>query len=131
MIGREGKTLQQHWDDAGGIGAYKTVAVNGFPNMFYLLGPNAGSGHTSVLFAVEWFVSLCIACVAYCKVPAILTNISSSVNLVIEIARPVLNQRAATVEVCEDAALEWCDTIQSALSKTVLTHSCSNVSACR
>jgi cation diffusion facilitator CzcD-associated flavoprotein CzcO len=61
VIGRQDKSLQQHWDHVGGISAYKTVAVNGFPNMFYLLGPNSGSGHTSVLFSMEWLVSPYIA----------------------------------------------------------------------
>lgn len=56
VIGQQGKSLQQHWNVRGGIGAYKTVAINEFPNMFYLLGPNSGSGHTSVLFAMEWYV---------------------------------------------------------------------------
>ena len=54
VIGRQNRSLQQHWDRVGGISAHKTVAVNGFPNMFYLLGPNSGSGHTSVLFSMEW-----------------------------------------------------------------------------
>ncbi|KAJ5593484.1 hypothetical protein N7537_010388 [Penicillium hordei] len=103
VIGRGGKTLKQHWEDHGGIGAYKTVAMNEFPNMFYLLGPNSGSGHTSVLFAIE-----------------------CSVNLVIRIARPVLQRQASIVEVCKGAEIAWCDTIQTALSKTVLTGSCSN-----
>jgi cation diffusion facilitator CzcD-associated flavoprotein CzcO len=48
--------LKQHWYDQGGIRAYKTVAMNEFPNMFYLLGPNSGSGDTSVLFVIEWRV---------------------------------------------------------------------------
>lgn len=51
----------------------------------------------------------------------------SAINLVIEIARPILKREALVVEVSNDAELEWCDTIQSALSKTVLTQSCSNV----
>ncbi|CAG7932370.1 unnamed protein product [Penicillium olsonii] len=103
VIGRRGKSLKQIWDDRGGIRAYKTVAMNEFPNMFYLLGPNSGSGHTSVLFAIE-----------------------CSVNLVIRIARPILQRQASIVEVCKGAEIEWCDTIQTALSKTVLTRSCSN-----
>ncbi|KAJ5253835.1 FAD/NAD(P)-binding domain-containing protein [Penicillium chrysogenum] len=45
-------------DHIGGISAYKTVAVNGFPNIFYLLGPNSGSGHTSILFSIEWLFGL-------------------------------------------------------------------------
>ncbi|KAJ5117542.1 hypothetical protein N7448_011174 [Penicillium atrosanguineum] len=71
VIGRQKKSLQQHWDHVGGISAYKTVAVNGFPNMFYLLGPNSGSGHTSVLFSMEWLVSPCIA---YCEMSVGLTS---------------------------------------------------------
>ncbi|KAJ5151595.1 hypothetical protein N7492_009890 [Penicillium capsulatum] len=103
VVGKSGQSLQQHWDAVGGISAYKTIAMSDFPNMFYLLGPNAGSGHTSVLFAIE-----------------------CAVNLVIEIARPILKHEAMTVEVSHDAEIDWCDTIQSALSKTVLTQSCSN-----
>ncbi|KAK5790633.1 hypothetical protein VI817_007920 [Penicillium citrinum] len=103
VIGRQGTSLQQHWDAQGGIGAYKTIAVNEFPNMFYLLGPNSGSGHTSVLFAIE-----------------------CSIDLVIKVARPVLKNQATAVEVCKEAETGWCDTIQSALSKTVLGRTCSN-----
>jgi cation diffusion facilitator CzcD-associated flavoprotein CzcO len=51
-------SLQQHWQEVGGIEAYKTIAVNGCPNFFYILGPNSGSGHTSVLFASEWYVTM-------------------------------------------------------------------------
>jgi cation diffusion facilitator CzcD-associated flavoprotein CzcO len=54
VIGRKGKSLKQHWNDQGGIGAYKSVAMNEFPNMFYLPGLDSGSGHISVLFAIEW-----------------------------------------------------------------------------
>ncbi|KAJ5766713.1 uncharacterized protein N7511_004329 [Penicillium nucicola] len=103
VIGRQGKSLKQHWDDQGGIGAYKSVAMNNFPNMFYLLGPNSGSGHTSVLFAIE-----------------------CSVNLIIRIARPILQRQASVVEVSKGAEVEWSDTMQTALSKTVLARTCSN-----
>lgn len=33
--------------------AFNTVAMSGFPNFFYILGPNAGRGHTSTLYTVE------------------------------------------------------------------------------
>lgn len=56
MVGRRGDSLKQHWYDQRGIRAYKTVAMNEFPNMFYLLGPNSGSGDTSVSFVIEWRV---------------------------------------------------------------------------
>lgn len=48
--------MKQHWERLGGIEAYKCVAMNDFPNLFYLLGPNSGSGHTSVLYSIEWYV---------------------------------------------------------------------------
>ncbi|KAJ5898761.1 hypothetical protein N7495_003505 [Penicillium taxi] len=103
VIGRDGQSLQQHWDNLGGIGAYGTVSMSDFPNMFFILGPNSGSGHTSVLFAME--------CV---------------VNLVIKIIRPILKNQALLVEVRKEAEAEWYTTIQSALKKTVLSQSCSN-----
>jgi hypothetical protein len=55
----------------------------------------------------------------------------SSVNLIISIARPILQRQASIVEVSKVAEIEWCDTIQTALSKTVLTRTCSNVSLLR
>jgi cation diffusion facilitator CzcD-associated flavoprotein CzcO len=54
VFGRGGVSLKQHWGLFGGIEAYKTVAMSEFPNLFYLLGPNSGSGHTSVLYSIEW-----------------------------------------------------------------------------
>jgi cation diffusion facilitator CzcD-associated flavoprotein CzcO len=50
--------LNQHWDEFGGIEAYKTIAMNEFPNLFYILGPNSGRGHTSVLYSIEWYVKV-------------------------------------------------------------------------
>lgn len=54
IFGRNDVSLRQHWDKVGGIEAYKTVALSEFPNFFYILGPNSGSGHTSVIFSMEW-----------------------------------------------------------------------------
>jgi cation diffusion facilitator CzcD-associated flavoprotein CzcO len=38
VIGRDGETLEEHWDFFGGPEAYNCTAVSGFPNMFFLLG---------------------------------------------------------------------------------------------
>ncbi|RDW70957.1 hypothetical protein BP6252_07520 [Coleophoma cylindrospora] len=103
VIGRNGISMKKHWERFGGIEAYKTVAMNEFPNLFYLLGPNAGSGHTSVLFSIE-----------------------CSIDLVIKMARPIIEKRANSVEVKQTAEKFWCDTIQEALHRTVLTRSCLN-----
>jgi hypothetical protein len=52
----------------------------------------------------------------------------SSVDLVIRVVRPILDGRAASIEVRTDAEKEWCKTVQEALRQTVLTRSCLNVS---
>ena len=115
--------MQQHWDKLGGIGAYETVAMNDFPNLFYLLGPNAGRGHTSVLYSIEWYVQLSVTA----SVEAKLTHKFSSVELIIKIVAPILRRRAVSAEVHKDAEINWCSTVQDTLQKTVLTQSCSNV----
>jgi cation diffusion facilitator CzcD-associated flavoprotein CzcO len=53
--GRGGVSVEEHWEKSGtgGIGAYNTTAIHGFPNLFVLLGPNSATGHTSALIAVE------------------------------------------------------------------------------
>jgi len=48
---------------AGGAEAYRGVALPGFPNLFMLLGPNSGSGHTSVLVAVEAQARYALKCI--------------------------------------------------------------------
>jgi cation diffusion facilitator CzcD-associated flavoprotein CzcO len=51
VTGKNGKTLAEHW--RGSPFAYQSVAVNGYPNAFMLLGPNVGNGHGSVTTLVE------------------------------------------------------------------------------
>jgi hypothetical protein len=47
----------------------------------------------------------------------------SSVNLFIMIARPILQPQASIAEASKVAEIEWRDTLQTALRKTVLTRS--------
>ena len=49
--GRDGRTLDELW--AGSPFAHLGLAVHGFPNFFFLLGPNTGLGHTSVVLMIE------------------------------------------------------------------------------
>ncbi len=49
--GRGGRTLAEAW--AGSPKAYLGSTVAGFPNLFLLLGPNTGLGHTSVVYMIE------------------------------------------------------------------------------
>ena len=49
--GRDGRTLAETW--RGSPKAHLGTTVAGFPNLFILLGPNTGLGHTSVVFMIE------------------------------------------------------------------------------
>jgi cation diffusion facilitator CzcD-associated flavoprotein CzcO len=49
--GRSGALLAEVWD--GSPQAYLGTAVAGFPNLFFLTGPNTGLGHTSLVFMIE------------------------------------------------------------------------------
>jgi cation diffusion facilitator CzcD-associated flavoprotein CzcO len=49
--GRAGKTLEEHWD--GSPRAHLGSTVPGFPNLFMLLGPNTGLGHSSMVYMIE------------------------------------------------------------------------------
>jgi cation diffusion facilitator CzcD-associated flavoprotein CzcO len=51
LRGRDGRTLAEHWE--GSPRAYKGAAVAGFPNLFFLVGPNTGLGHNSLVFMIE------------------------------------------------------------------------------
>ena len=49
--GRGGRTLADAW--AARLSAYKGTSVAGFPNLFFMVGPNSGLGHSSIVFIIE------------------------------------------------------------------------------
>jgi cation diffusion facilitator CzcD-associated flavoprotein CzcO len=49
--GRDGTLLSDVW--RGNPRAYLGTAVPGFPNLFLLLGPNTGLGHSSMIYMIE------------------------------------------------------------------------------
>jgi cation diffusion facilitator CzcD-associated flavoprotein CzcO len=49
--GRHGQLLQDLW--AHGPHAHLGLTVTGFPNVFFMLGPNTATGHTSTLLYIE------------------------------------------------------------------------------
>lgn len=49
--GEDGQTLHEHWQD--GMQALRGTGIAGFPNFFFMLGPNTGLGHTSLVFMAE------------------------------------------------------------------------------
>jgi cation diffusion facilitator CzcD-associated flavoprotein CzcO len=49
--GRGGKLLDDVWH--GSPRAYMGSTIAGFPNLFFLLGPNTGLGHSSMVYMIE------------------------------------------------------------------------------
>ncbi|KAB8221580.1 hypothetical protein BDV33DRAFT_190345 [Aspergillus novoparasiticus] len=101
VVGRNGETVSKHWGRYGGPAAYNCSALNGFPNFFILLGPNAATGHTSAMMAAE-----------------------NSINYALRILKPVLDGDAASVEVTAKAEHDYAYWVQDALSKRVWNAGC-------
>jgi cation diffusion facilitator CzcD-associated flavoprotein CzcO len=49
--GRDGRSLAEVW--AKGMLSNRSTTVAGFPNLFLLVGPNVGVGHTSMVYMIE------------------------------------------------------------------------------
>lgn len=94
--GREGKDLNELWNDRGGVQAYLTVAMDKFPNFFLIYGPNTSNGHTSVLLAIE-----------------------NAVNYSLKFIEPIINGNISIYEVREEAVIAWTDQVQTALRASV------------
>lgn len=78
ISGRDGRTLAQVW--SGSMQAYKGTTVAGYPNLFFLVGPNTGLGHTSIVFMIE-----------------------SQINYVLDALHTMRRHAASTVEVRAEA----------------------------
>jgi cation diffusion facilitator CzcD-associated flavoprotein CzcO len=51
VFGRDGRDLLDTWPQ--GPEAYKGTLTTGFPNLFFLMGPNTGLGHSSMVYMIE------------------------------------------------------------------------------
>jgi cation diffusion facilitator CzcD-associated flavoprotein CzcO len=49
--GADGRLLTEHWQ--GALASFNGTTITGFPNLFTLLGPYTGLGHTSVVIMIE------------------------------------------------------------------------------
>jgi cyclohexanone monooxygenase len=52
IVGAAGRSLADVWDETGQQ-AYKGAAVAGFPNLLFVIGPNCGLGHSSMIYMIE------------------------------------------------------------------------------
>lgn len=96
VFGRNGVELHSLWEQRGGAQAYLGLAVDGFPNLCFLLGPNSSSGYTSVLLGIE-----------------------NNLRYIISLLRPFLHGEIRTCEIRSEACQKWTQKMQSASQKSV------------
>ncbi|KAH8704084.1 flavin-binding monooxygenase [Talaromyces proteolyticus] len=101
--GRDGVELHRLWTERGGPQTYLGIAVDKFPNLFILGGPNSTNGHTSVLI-----------------------NIENGVGYLIQLLKPIIMGDISTCEVKTDACTRWTSKIQDASNGSVWKTGCSN-----
>jgi cyclohexanone monooxygenase len=97
IIGAQGRSLADVWADKGQQ-AYKGAAVHGFPNMLFVIGPNTGLGHSSMVYMAE-----------------------SHLNYLAD-ALDVMDRRGiATFDVREDRQREYNEKLQDRMKSTIWT----------
>jgi cyclohexanone monooxygenase len=95
IFGKDGRSLAEVFDERGQQG-YKGSSVAGFPNMFFLVGPNTGLGHTSMVFMIE-----------------------SQLNYVIDAIDTIDKHEIGIVEVRRDVQDQYNADLQKRMSTTV------------
>lgn len=71
VLGSDGRSLNEHWQ--GSPEAHLGTMVTGFPNLFLLLGPNTGLGHTSVIYMMESQLMLLMATLKFMSTRGVAT----------------------------------------------------------
>lgn len=95
ITGRTGRTLAERWAETG-MAAYKGTTVPEFPNLFMMVGPNTGLGHSSMVFMIE-----------------------SQVEYVRDAVRTLRTHRFGAVEPTEAAAAAFNDRLQRRMARSV------------
>ncbi|MDW3648395.1 MAG: NAD(P)/FAD-dependent oxidoreductase [Bacteroidia bacterium] len=52
VVGRAGRSQHDEWKESGPE-AYYGISVSGYPNLLYMVGPNTGLGHNSIIHMME------------------------------------------------------------------------------
>jgi cation diffusion facilitator CzcD-associated flavoprotein CzcO len=92
--GRDGRTLAETWE--GSMQAHRGTTIAGFPNLFFLVGPNTGLGHNSIVFMIE-----------------------SQLNYVVDALRTMDARGATSIDVHPEAQAAFNDRVQERLRDTV------------
>lgn len=94
IYGKNGTSLSQAWDQ--GFSSHRGTMVTGFPNLFLLLGPHTGLGHSSVLYMLE-----------------------SQLEHILAVLKLMRQKNYRTIEVTSEAETEYMTNLKSAMQKTV------------
>jgi cation diffusion facilitator CzcD-associated flavoprotein CzcO len=103
VCGSQAQSLSQTFADKG-MRAYKGTAIAGFPNLFILVGPNTGLGHTSMVYMIE-----------------------SQLNYIVDAIDTMKKRGLARVEVRSDILDAYNDELQRKLASSVwMTGGCAS-----
>ena len=104
VVGKTGCTLEDQWAYGKGAQAYLGTYVHNFPNFAILFGPNTFPAHNSALFCCEVQVEYVTK----------------------TLFKTLMSDRAAIVEVKEDAEDDHTNAVQQELKGSVFAAGCSN-----
>jgi cation diffusion facilitator CzcD-associated flavoprotein CzcO len=94
FFGKNGIDILDAWKN--GAEAYKGTTMTGFPNLFFIVGPNTGLGHSSMVFMIE-----------------------SQVRYISEALKTMRERKASVAEVKPEALRAYNDKLQSKIGKAV------------
>jgi cation diffusion facilitator CzcD-associated flavoprotein CzcO len=97
--GRDERDLGEEWRD--GAEAYLGSTVSGFPNLFLIVGPNTGLGHTSMVVMIE-----------------------AQVRYVLDAIKTMRDRGLVTVDVRPDSQASYNARLQERLARTVWASGC-------
>ncbi len=99
--GLGGRDLSDGWARQGGPEAFLGMSVSGFPNLFFLMGPNTGLGHSSMVYMIE-----------------------SQVQYALDAILTMRKKGVALVDVRAEAQQKFVEKMQSRLKGTVWASGC-------
>lgn len=97
--GSQGLKIQDAW--ANGAESYLGIQTAGFPNAFFLMGPNTGLGHNSMVYMIE-----------------------SQIQYVADALTKARKNNWSTIDVKPEAQRDFVGRVQGAMSSTVWASGC-------
>lgn len=97
--GMEGQLMSNVWKN--GPEAYFGTTLSGFPNMFFIIGPNTGLGHSSMVLMIE-----------------------AQVDYILSIVKAMEKKKAIAVDVRQEVQDDFNKEIQDRLATTVWNSGC-------